>query len=534
MYWGDIMTDIEIENSIVKKDISLLATDLEISKDNIVLYGNDKAKIKSVSGNKNGKLILVTAINPTPYGEGKTTVSIGLNDALRKLNLNSIAVIREPSLGPVFGLKGGATGGGYSQVIPSTDINLHFTGDIHAITTANNLLSAAIDNHIYNGNNLEIDEVLFNRCLDINDRSLRKVELQNRNEKFNITAASEIMSVFCLSKDISDLETNLGNIVIGKRKDNSFVYAKELNIEKSLTALLKDAFYPNLVQSLENNPVLIHGGPFANISVGCSSIKSIKLGLSLADYIITEAGFGADLGAEKFIDIVSKKLDKNIDCIVLVATIRALKYYGEGNLEKGCENLIIHINNLLKTNSNIIVALNRFEDDLNSDISYVSKICSDLNVEFEITNSYTDGSSGSIELAKKVVNICEKENQFSRYYNLEDSFEEKLLKLAKEVYHADGVVYSDKSLEKLELIKNNNLSKLPICVAKTQYSITDNKNKLLLNDKYSINVTDIDIYNGAGFITVLLGNILTMPGLPKEPNYESIYLDSELNINGIK
>lgn len=528
------MNDIEIEKNSVIKDIRDVASNLNISEEDLILYGNYKAKIKKDIDAKTSKLILVTAINPTPYGEGKTTVSIGLDDALNKLGEKSICLLREPSLGPVFGMKGGATGGGYSQIIPSTDINLHFTGDMHAITSANNLLSAAIDNHIYNGNELEIEEVLFNRCLDVNDRALRKIRLSDREESFNITAASEIMSIFCLSKDVIDLKNNLSNIVIGKRKDDSFVYAKDLNIVDSLVVLLKDAFYPNLVQTLENNPVIVHGGPFANISVGCNSIRATKLGLSLADYVITEGGFGADLGAEKFIDIVSRKLDKKIDCVVLVATIRALKYYGEGNLEKGCSNLTMHINNLLKSTSNVVVALNKFSDDLDEDINYVETLCSKYNVSFAVTTSYLDGGEGSIDLAKKVVEDCSNDKEFKHIYDLEDSFEEKLIKISRNIYHADNVEYSDIALKKLDLIKKNNLSYLPICVAKTQYSISDDKNKLIIDKEYSIHVKDINIYNGAGFITVLLGNILTMPGLPKNPNYKEIKLDNNLNIIGIK
>ena len=516
------MKDFEIEKNSNKLDINEIASKLLISKDELIVYGNDKAKVKKENGALNGKLILVTAINPTPYGEGKTTVTIGLHDALSKLNKNSIAVLREPSMGPVFGLKGGATGGGYSQVIPSSDINLHFTGDIHAITSANNLLCAAIDNHIYNGNELKIREVLFSRCLDVNDRALRNIKLSNRDEKFNITAASEIMSVFCVSKDIMDLKNNLGNIIIGIREDDSYVYAKDLKIEGSLTAVLKDAFYPNLVQTLENNPVLIHGGPFANISLGCNSIKATKLGLTLADYVITEAGFGADLGAEKFFDIKCRKLNKKVDCVVLVATVRALKHYGNGNLSIGINNLTTHIENLLKNNSNIVVALNKYKDDIEEEIKFIEGTCKNYNVEFSITESYLNGSNGSIDLANKVLNVLENENEFKYLYNENDSLEEKINKLATNIYRATNVVYSEEAKEKIRIIEKNNLSYLPICVAKTQYSLSDDKNMLLISDNYSITVKDIDIYNGAGFITVLLGNILTMPGLNKRPNYENI------------
>ena len=516
------MKDFEIERSTNKLDIRQIASKLDIDQQELIMYGNDKAKIIKEKGNLNGKLILVTAINPTPYGEGKTTVTIGLNDALSKLNKKALAVLREPSMGPVFGLKGGATGGGYSQVIPSNDINLHFTGDIHAITSANNLLASAIDNHIYNGNKLQIKEVLFNRCLDVNDRALRNIELTSRKEKFNITAASEIMSIFCISKDLNDLKTNLGNIIIGLKEDNSFVYAKDLKIEGALTVLLKDAFNPNLVQTLENNPVLIHGGPFANISFGCNSIKATKLGLSLADYVVTEAGFGADLGAEKFFDIKCRKLNRKVDCVVLVATISALKYYAQDNLEIGLSNLKTHIENLLKNNSNVVVALNKYESDTVEEINLVEKLCKSNNVEFSVTDSYSKGSDGAISLATKVLNVLDKDNNFSYLYNDNDSIKEKIFKLATNIYHATGVNYSIEALEKIRIIDKNSLSYLPICVAKTQYSLSDDKNKLLISDDYSITVKDINIYNGAGFITVLLGYILTMPGLNKTPNYENI------------
>ncbi len=521
------MIDKEIEQSVKKLDIREVASKLNIKDENLILYGNDKAKITTISGDKKAKLILVTAINPTPYGEGKTTVSIGLLDALSKLNKKAVAVLREPSMGPVFGMKGGATGGGYSQVIPSADINLHFTGDIHAITSANNLLAAAIDNHIYYGNELGIEKVLFNRCLDVNDRQLRNINLGTREESFNITAASEIMSIFCLSKDINELERNLGNIVIGLRKDNSFVYAKEIKIEKALTALLKDAFYPNLVQTLENNPVFIHGGPFANISFGCNSIKSTNLALSLADYVITEAGFGADLGAEKFFDIVCRKLNTYPDCIVLTLTIKALKYYGNQDLTKGINNLIIHIENLLKNNTNIVVALNRYEEDTEEEISFIEKVCQKYSVPFVITNSYKEGGIGAINLAKKVLTVMDNKNNFKYLYNLDLDLTKKLEIVAKNIYRATGISYSDKAKEKIKILEKNNITNLPICVAKTQYSVSDDKNNLILPQSYTIHVEDIKLYNGAGFITILLNSILTMPGLTKEPNYLKIKVNND-------
>ncbi len=530
------MTDIEIANNTKKESIINIAKKINLDEDNLIMYGTDKAKITLTKGNKNGKLILVTAINPTPYGEGKTTVSIGLGDALNKMNKSTIITLRQPSMGPVFGLKGGATGGGYSQVNPMTDINLHFTGDFHAITSANNLLCAAIDNHIFRGNKLNIKEVIFNRCLDVNDRALRNINLESREEHFNITAASEIMSIFCLSEDLEDLENKLGNIVIGYNDKDEMVYAKDLNIEGALTVLLKDAFYPNLVQTLENTPVIIHGGPFANIAHGCNSIKATKLAKSLSDYVITEAGFGSDLGAEKFFDIKCRKANIKPDCIVLVATIKALKYNDnkkEDNLVNGICNLEAHIKNLKLTNSNIVVCLNKYDSDKEEEINLVKDFCLNNNVKFAVSTAYTDGGDGAITLAEEVLKTLENENNFSYVYEDNLSIKEKISALATKIYHANNVQYSDEALQKIHKLEEQNLSYLPICVAKTQYSISDDKNKLGFPKDYLINVKDIRLYNGAGFITVLLGDIMTMPGLPDNPNYEKINLDQENNIIGI-
>ncbi len=533
MYGGDRMSDIDIARKAKKKDIVDVAKSLGMKENDIILYGRDKAKVLMDHGSKKGKLILVTAINPTPYGEGKTTVSIGLGDAFHYLGKEVLISLRQPSMGPVFGMKGGATGGGYSQVVPMEDINLHFTGDFHAITSANNLLCAAIDNHIERGNALDIQEVLFHRALDVNDRELRNVELKNRKEEFTITAASEMMAIFCLSKDLSDLRKRLGDIVIGKNSKNDYIYAKELNVVGSLVVLLKDAFYPNLVQTLENTPAFIHGGPFANIAHGCSSIKSTKLALSLADYVITEAGFGADLGAEKFFDIKCQYGDVKPDGIVLVATIRALKYHGKGILREGIENLGAHINNLRKNNSNIIVCINKFEEDSEEDITYIIDFCKQKGVEVVLSTAYKNGGKGAVELAKKVLSLLDRKNQFSYLYQLDQKLTDKIEVLAKEIYHASGIQYSEKALKNIKELEEKNTSNLPICVAKTQYSFSDDKEKLGNPKDYTLHIQDVRLFHGAGFITIYLGNILTMPGLPKEPNYEKIDLDEKNEIIGI-
>ena len=520
------MTDIEIARNSNKLVIRDVAKKIGLEND-IEEYGLYKAKIiKNVDSNKQGKLILVTATNPTPYGEGKTTVSIGLNDGLCKLGYNAGVVLREPSLGPVFGVKGGATGGGYSQVVPMEDINLHFTGDFHAITSANNLLASVIDNHIFQGNELGIDVVRFKRCLDVNDRALRSVSLASRNDVFQITSASEIMATFCLATDLMDLKKSLGNIIVGYTKDNKPIYARELQVEGALTALLKDAFKPNLVQTLENNPVIIHGGPFANIAHGCNSVVATNLGLGLFDYVVTEAGFGADLGAEKFMDIKCRKADLTPDVVVLVTTIKALKYHGDD-----LANLEVHIENLRKFGVNIIVALNKFEQDSLEDIERVRKFCLERDVEFSVTTSYKDGGEGSVDLAKKVVRLASKENNFKFIYNDSDTILEKIEKVAKDIYHAGKVNYSDVAIEKINNLKE--FEHYPICIAKTPMSISDDAKKLGYPKGYEIYVRDIDILNGCGMIVVYLNNIMTMPGLSKNPSYLNIDVDSDENIVGI-
>ncbi len=541
------MNDIEIASLCTKKDILTIAKELGLDEDSVIQYGKYKAKIKAndIMKGKNGKLILVTAINPTPYGEGKTTVSIGLTDALRHIDEKAIAVLREPSLGPVFGLKGGATGGGYSQVVPMEDINLHFTGDLHAITSANNLIAAAIDNHIYQGNLLDIDHenITFKRCLDVNDRALREIETDTNNgyardTGFDITAASEVMSVFCLSKDLNDLKRNLGKIIVAKNKDGLPIKVSDLKLEGALVVLLKDAFDPNLVQTLENNPVLIHGGPFANIAHGCNSIVATNLALKLADYVVTEAGFGSDLGALKFMDIKCRKAGLEPDCIVLTATIRALKYNGYGDneidkLKNGLPNLQVHIENSKKFTSHIIVCLNKFDSDTDEEIEIVKNYCDDNLVQFSICETYSMGGIGAIALADKVKEICSKERDFKLLYDESLSITEKVEIICKQIYHASKVNYTDTALRNIEFINKIGEAEHPVCIAKTQYSISDDPKKLGFPKDFEVLVRDVKLQNGAGFITVYLGKILTMPGLPKSPNYEKIDLDDSLKITGL-
>ena len=539
------MTDIEIANSSNKLDIKDIARKLNISDENLILYGNDKAKIPIEKGKLDGKLILVTAINPTPYGEGKTTVSIGLGDALNKLNKNVCITLREPSMGPVFGLKGGATGGGYSQIIPMEDINLHFTGDMHAITEATNLLASAIDNHIFRGNNLDIQKVVFRRCLDVNDRALRNIDLSNRKDSFSITAASEIMAILCLATDINDLKRRLGNIVIGYNEENKPVTARDLKADGSLTVLLKDALKPNLVQTLEHTPAIVHGGPFANIAHGCNSIIATKLGMKLADYTITEAGFGADLGAEKFINIKCKTAQIKPDAVVCIATMKALKYHGGVSkeeikqenieaLEKGTKNLFKHIENLKnKFGLNVIVAINKYVDDSEKEIEFLRNKLEENNVEMSLVESWEHGGKGTIDLAEKVVNLCEKETKLNYTYDLSNSIEEKIEKICKEIYGAEGIEISSEALEKIKFIKDNGYDKMPICIAKTQYSFSDDSKNLECSEPFKIHVQDVILNAGAEFIVIITGKIFTMPGLPKVPAAENIDINSDGEIEGL-
>ena len=539
------MQDIEIARNAKLKNINEIADRLKIDEEYLEQYGKYKAKI---SLNYYEKIKLVTAINPTPLGEGKTTTSIGLTDAFNKLNKKAILALREPSLGPVFGIKGGATGGGYSQVAPMEDINLHFTGDIHAITTANNLLSAIIDNHIWQGNELEIEKVTWKRCLDLNDRALRKVQISLSGEKnmvpredgFDITVASEIMAILCLAKDMKDLKRRLGNIIIGYSKQNKPITCKDLKAEGSLAVLLKDAINPNLVQTLENNPVLIHGGPFANIAHGCNSVIATNMALKMGDYVITEAGFGADLGAEKFLDIKCRLLNKKPNAVVIVATLRALKYHGGVSKEEctnenvealkiGINNLLRHIENIKKYGITPIVAINKFSNDTEREIETLKQMLEET-VEISLLENWEKGGEGAIDLANKLIKICENENNFEYIYNINDTIEEKITKVAQKIYGAIGVEYSELAKEQLE--KLNNL-KMPICIAKTQYSFTDDPKDLLGDKPFNLHVTDLKLKAGAEFIVVLTGKIMTMPGLPKKPAAENINIDDNGIIEGI-
>ncbi len=547
------MQDIEIARNTKLKNINEIADNLGIEDKYLEQYGKYKAKISlnyynNIKNNKDGKLILVTAINPTPLGEGKTTTSIGLVDALRKINKNAILTLREPSLGPVFGIKGGATGGGHSQVAPMEDINLHFTGDIHAITTANNLLSAIIDNHIWQGNELGIEKVTWKRCLDLNDRALRKVEVSLSGEKnmkpredgFDITVASEIMAILCLAKDIQDLKRRLGNIVIGYNKENQPITCRDLKAEGSLAVILKDAINPNLVQTLENNPVLIHGGPFANIAHGCNSIIATNMALKMGDYVVTEAGFGADLGAEKFLDIKCRLINKSPDAVIIVATLRALKYHGgiskeecsKENIEAlkiGIHNLLRHIDNIKKYGLNPIVAINKFTTDTDKEIELLKEKLNGI-VNYSLLENWEKGGEGAVDLAKKVVETCDKQKDFKYMYNLEDTVEEKIEAVAKRIYGAKDVEYSELAKEQLKELNNSNL---PICIAKTQYSFSDDPKNLLCDRPFTLHVSELKLKKGAEFIVVLTGKIMTMPGLPKNPAAEKINIDENGNIEGI-
>ena len=516
------------------KNIKTIGKKIGLNKE-LELYGNYMAKIDftKLTSKKKGKLVLVTATSPTPFGEGKTTISLGLLDSLNKLGINAIASLREPSLGPVFGMKGGATGGGKATVEPSTEINLHFTGDFHAITSANNLLCAAIDNHIHQGNELQIDpdRIMFNRCLDVNDRGLKDITIHGKNyerkEAFSITAASEIMAIICLAKDYDDLRKKLDNILIAYDLQGKPIFAKSLTVTGSMLALLKNALKPNLVQTAYGNPVIVHGGPFANIAHGCSSYLATSSALKLGDYCVTEAGFGSDLGALKFFDIKCRKNNLQPVVTVLVTTIRALKYNGNNNLEEGLSNLQAHIDILKNFTEKIIVCLNKFGEDKDEEIELVKEYVNKQDIPFTISTSYLDGEKGSIDLAKKVLEYDD--ISYNEIYNIEDKLEDKINRIVKDIYKAGKIEYSDKALETIKLIKDNKLDNLPVCIAKTQYSISDNKDVLGYPKDYAVTIKNVKLYNGAGFITVYLGNIITMPGLNKEPNYKNIDLiDNEI------
>ncbi len=556
-----MLTDIQISQNAKMKPISEIAQELGIKQDELELYGRYKAKInnefiKRNSNKKNGKLILVTAINPTPAGEGKTTTTIGLGQAMKKTGKNAIIALREPSLGPVFGVKGGAAGGGYSQVVPMEDINLHFTGDFHAITAANNLLCAMIDNHIHQGNSLGIDQrrILFKRVTDTNDRALRnticglgsKADGIPREDHFMITVASEVMAILCLSESISDLKERLGNILIAYKYDGSPVYCRDIKANGAMTALLKDALKPNLVQTLENTPALIHGGPFANIAHGCNSVKATKLALKLADYVITEAGFGADLGAEKFLDIKCRMAGIAPSAVVLVATVRALKYNGgvaktdlkAENLEalkKGICNLEAHIDNIAKFGVPCVVAINRFDTDTDAELKYIEETCKRMGAEFALSDVFARGGDGGIELSEKVVECCEKPSNFKFIYDNDLSICEKIEKVAKEIYGADGVNFTSNALNAIKQIESldEKYTKYPVCIAKTQYSLSDDPLLLGRPTGFKVTVRDVTLSAGAGFIVVLTGNIMTMPGLPKVPAAENIDVNDDGVITGL-
>lgn len=577
------MTDIEIAEKVELEGIDKIAKKLNIDEDDIECYGKYKAKIsndvyKKLENKKDGKLILVTAINPTPLGEGKTTVSIAIADGLSRIGKKSILALREPSLGPVFGIKGGATGGGYVQVAPMEDINLHFTGDIHAITSANNLLSSMIDNHIYFGNELDIKKVTWKRCVDLNDRQLRKIETGLSGEKnivpredgFDISVASEIMAILCLAENMEDLKEKLGNIIIGYNSKGEPVYAKNLNAQGAMAVLLKDAIKPNLVQTLEHTPAIIHGGPFANIAHGCNSIIATKMAMKLADYTITEAGFGADLGAEKFMDIKCRKAGIKPDAVVIVATIKALKYHGgvekdkiqEENiagLQQGMNNLFRHIENLKdKFGLNVIVAINKYNTDTIAEIEYVQGTLKEKNVEVSLVEGWAKGGEGAIDIAQKIANIVDgkdcssvdeecndgadkninfengkQENNLKFIYDLSDGIKEKIEKIAKEIYGAEGVKFEEEALVEIERIEKMGYKELPVCIAKTQYSFSDDSKNLECKEPFKITIREINLKAGAGFVVAIAGKIMTMPGLPRIPAAEQIDIDGDGKIVGI-
>ena len=555
-----MLTDIEIAKQADIKPISDIAEKLGISADELEFYGKCKAKLplsllKKYENREDGKLILVTAINPTPAGEGKTTVTVGLGEAMNRIGKKAVIALREPSMGPVFGIKGGAAGGGYAQVIPMEDINLHFTGDMHAITAANNLLCAIIDNHIQQGNELRIDprRILFKRCLDMNDRALRnvviglggKVNGVPREDGFMITVASEIMAILCLSSGIKDLKERLGSILTAYTYDGTPVYARDLNAVGSMAALLKDAIKPNLVQTLENTPALMHGGPFANIAHGCNSVTATRLALKLGDYCITEAGFGADLGAEKFLDIKCRCAGLKPSCVVIVATIRALKYNGgvpkaelskenTDALKKGIVNLETHIENMRKYGLPVVVAINRFATDTEAEIETIEAFCREKDVPVSLTEVFAHGGEGGKELAEKVVKTIEtKEAHFKPIYDEKLSIKEKLNVLAKEIYRAGDVVFTSNAEKAISEIEKLGKDKLPICVAKTQYSLSDDPQKLGSPKGFTLTVRDVRLSAGAGFIVALTGDIMTMPGLPKQPAAYKIDVDDDGNVSGL-
>ena len=549
-------TDIEIAREYAPKSIVEIAKSIGIAEENVLPYGKYAAKIDGKPGEKKAKLILVTAINPTPAGEGKTTVSIGLADGLKAIGKSVCLALREPSLGPVFGMKGGATGGGYAQIVPMEEINLHFTGDIHAITSANNLLCAMIDNHIYQGNALDIDptRVIFKRCVDLNDRSLRHIVVglggssngSPREEGFTITAASEIMAILCLAEDLKDLKRRLGNILVGYNRSKEPVYAKQLAAENAMAILLKEAIKPNLVQTLEGTPAFVHGGPFANIAHGCNSVIATRMALSHSDYTVTEAGFGADLGAEKFLDVKCRKAGLKPDAVVLVATIRALKMHGgvkkadlnEENvsaLESGLNNLYKHIENLkIVYKLPVVVAINKFSSDTENEVKAVISGAGQRGVEAILTEEWAKGSRGTTELAKKVVELCERDNDFSLSYEDGEPLKEKFIAVATKIYGAKGVVFSSAAEKELKKLEEMGYGKLPVVIAKTQYSLSDDATKLGRPENFDINISEVVLRSGAEFVVGIAGNMMLMPGLGKTPAAVGMTIDDQTGeVNGL-
>jgi len=554
------MTDIEISNACKKRQITEIANECGIRETDLEPYGRYKAKIhnsllKERTGTPDGKLILVTAITPTPAGEGKTTTSIGLADGLRRIGKKSILALREPSLGPVFGIKGGAAGGGYAQVVPMDEINLHFTGDFHAIESANNLLSAMIDNHIKQGNELRLDpeRITWKRAMDMNDRALRQITVglggtvngTPRSEGFDITVASEIMAIFCLASDLSDLKLRLGEIIIGYDQDGNIVRCRQLHAQGAMAALLKEAVQPNLVQTLEGTPALVHGGPFANIAHGCNSVIATRMAMKLADYTVTEAGFAEDLGAEKFFNIKCRTAGLKPDAVVMVATVRALKYHGGvpkedlarenlEALEKGMPNLLQHIHNIREVYGlPCVVAINAFLSDTPAELNLIRSRCREIGVEVALSEAWAKGGAGAAELAEKVAKLCEQESNFTLAYPSEAPVQEKLEAVAGKIYHADGVDLSAEAVKQLEEIHRLGFDDLPVCIAKTQYSFSDDPKKIGVPEHFRISVRSLKVCAGAGFIVALAGNIMTMPGLPRHPAAENIDIDDDGVISGL-
>ena len=552
-----MLSDIEIAESCKMKDIREIAEKLGLDENNLELYGKYKAKISLDKVNPKSKLILVTAINPTAGGEGKTTVSIGLADGMARLGKKVCLALREPSLGPVFGIKGGAAGGGYAQVVPMADINLHFTGDLHAVTAANNLLCAMIDNHILRGNALKLKEVYFRRCMDMNDRALRDITLHNpagnmkgcvsydRAEGFEITAASEVMAILCLATDLKDLKKRIGDIVVGVNENGDFVRARELNADGAMTTLLKDAIKPNLVQTLEGTPAIVHGGPFANIAHGCNSVRATYTAMTLADYAVTEAGFGADLGAEKFLDTKCRVAGIQPDCVVIVATVRALKLHGGADkaaltnedltaLKAGLPNLLKHIENISNVYKKpVVVAMNRFYTDTQAEIDTVLQACADAGARAVFTDVFLKGGEGGKELAQAVIEECAKKSRLNYAYDLNDGVVKKVEDIVKNVYGGDGAEFSDQAMRKIEDMERKGIQGLPVIIAKTQYSLSDDAKKISRPTGFKIKVRDVIYKGGAGFIVAVAGEIMLMPGLSKTPSAERIDVDEKGNITGL-